>query len=247
MAYEKLALIYDRLMAEAPYDEWVDFLEKYLEHNGRNAHKILDVACGTGAATIKLLQKGYDVTGIDLSQSMLAVAGQRAQEKGFSVALYEQDMRFLELDQTYDAITVFCDSLNYLPDLEAAKQTFTASAKHLKTGGILAFDVHSIKKIDEGFANQSFSYQDEEIAYIWDSFPGEKPHSAEHEITFFKELETGLYERFEEVHFQRTYPITDYFNALQEAGFGIVNVYHDFIFEEPDENAERIFFFAVKA
>jgi SAM-dependent methyltransferase len=246
MAYEKLALIYDQLMADAPYDQWVEFLENYLDRNGMSPHDILDVACGTGAVSIKLLKKGYAVTGVDLSQSMLAIAGQRVQENGFSMPLYEQDMRTLELGQTFDVITIFCDSINYLSDFNDVEKTFAASARHLKPGGLLAFDVHSTEKIDIGFVNQSFSYQDNDLAYIWDSFPGEAPHSVEHEITFFKELKTGLYERFDELHFQRTYPVSDLVKALERAGYSSIKVYQDFSFEEPQEEAERLFFFAVK-
>ena len=46
-----------------------DFIEKEIEFNKQT--RILDIGCGTGRHSIELTKRGYQVTGIDLSKSML--------------------------------------------------------------------------------------------------------------------------------------------------------------------------------
>ena len=75
MKYEQFALLYDELMNDVPYDKWVEFTEESLQQADMKEAKILDVACGTGNVTL-LVQKGYDLIGVDLSEEMLTVAQQ---------------------------------------------------------------------------------------------------------------------------------------------------------------------------
>lgn len=49
--------------------------------------KILDVACGTGNVTLPLVQKGYDLIGVDLSEEMLTVAQQKLGGEGHFIPL----------------------------------------------------------------------------------------------------------------------------------------------------------------
>ncbi|ORN67068.1 class I SAM-dependent methyltransferase, partial [Staphylococcus aureus] len=72
---------------------------------------ILDIGCGTGSLTVQLEALG-NVTGMDLSVDMLTVAAQ----KSANVNWLEGDMTSFDLQQQFDIITIFCDSLNYLQD-----------------------------------------------------------------------------------------------------------------------------------
>jgi 2-polyprenyl-3-methyl-5-hydroxy-6-metoxy-1,4-benzoquinol methylase len=74
-------------MADMPYGEWVDWVVAHVPTQG--AH-IVDLGCGTGNVAIPLAELGYAVTGIDLSDTMLAVAAQKAERT--SVEWLEQDM-----------------------------------------------------------------------------------------------------------------------------------------------------------
>ena len=60
-----------------------------------------------------------------------------------------------------------------------------------------------------------------------------------------KEEDSDLYERFEEYHNQRTFPMATYKSLLNQAGFEVKEVLADFD-EEPSETSERIFFIAIK-
>lgn len=246
MNYGRFAYVYDRLMQDVPYDQWVKYIQKELARTGIHQPKILDVACGTGQVMIRLAKEGYDVTGIDLSDDMLMIAQEKAYQEGFSISLFQQNMTELEIGESFDCVGIFCDSLNYLQSAEEVQQTFSGVSNHLKQGGLFLFDVHSPYKMDEVFAEETFAYAGEDVSYIWDCFTGEQEHSVEHELTFFVQDETGHYERFEESHQQRTFPASVYEAWLCEAGFEEIRVTADFLSHSPTNTSERLFFSAVK-
>ncbi|MGE6751981.1 class I SAM-dependent DNA methyltransferase [Rossellomorea sp. NPDC071047] len=243
MSYERFAYVYDYLMQDVQYDGWLEFVNKQAKAYSIQGESVLDIACGTGELSLRLVRDGYDVTGVDLSQDMLMVAQEKALEMNVRLNLFQQDMSKLDSLGEYDLITIFCDSLNYLEDEKDVKNTFKSIYAHLNHDGLFLFDVHSIYKMTQIFINQTFTLSDEHVSYIWDCFPGEAPNSVEHELTFFvKDEETNQYDRVEELHKQRTYPILTLNEWLEDAGFEVLNISADFTEEAPTDHSERIFF-----
>ena len=249
MAYGKFANIYDELMQDIPYDQWVAFVKDIKEQNGINgAFSILDVACGTGELSIRFAKEGWDVKGVDLSESMLAVAYEKSVDNKVSIPFYEQNMTELSGFEPQDCVAIFCDSLNYLHTEEEIIQTFRAVHESLKDGGLFLFDVHSIFKMSRVFMNATFTLMEEHVSYIWNCYPGEHPNSVEHDLSFFVQTtdESNLYERFDETHHQRTFSKEIYEKWLTDAGFLIEAIYGDEPFNPYFEECERIFFVAKK-
>ncbi|RST73936.1 class I SAM-dependent methyltransferase [Siminovitchia acidinfaciens] len=243
MSYEQLAYVYDQLMADAPYDSWIEFLCKEMDRFQAPGRRVLDLACGTGELSIRLLKQGFEVTGVDMSEDMLAVAAEKAGEEGLSFPLFQQDMSQLDGLPSYDIVTIFCDSLNYLESSEAVKQTFSGIYRHLNPNGLLLFDVHSTYQMDHVFLDQTFTWNEDKIAYIWNSFQGEEPYSIEHDLTFFVlDENSGQYNRIEEFHKQRTYSVHDIEHWLVTAGFDVLSITADFTGESPEATSQRIFF-----
>ena len=81
MAYETFAFVYDEVMDETLYQQWLDFSKRHLPKDTQN---ILELACGTGALAVAFAKDGYHVTGLDLSEEMLMIASQRAYEEDSS-------------------------------------------------------------------------------------------------------------------------------------------------------------------
>ncbi|MYL63000.1 methyltransferase domain-containing protein [Bacillus hwajinpoensis] len=240
-SYERFSYVYDRLMEEAPYGEWVDLVKKEVATG-----KVLDLGSGTGECSINLAQVGFDVTAVDLSEHMLSVAQDKAIREKLPIKFLQQDMRELETGELYDVVTIFCDSLNYVTDREGVKATLSNVYQHLKQGGVLLFDVHSLYKVQSLFVDNTFASSEDDISYIWNSFAGAEEGAVEHELSFFVENEEGLYERFDEIHYQRTFAIDEYLVWLREVGFENISVTSDFTTLEPTPSSERLFFRAVK-
>jgi SAM-dependent methyltransferase len=247
MSYEQFAYLYDELMNDAPYDEWVQFVKDRCVKYNVTGNRLLDLACGTGELSVRLAQDRFQVTGVDLSEDMLTVAQAKADAEGVRIPFFQQNMTDLEGQGAFDVIGIFCDSLNYLQTEQEVMATFSNAFEHLTNEGIFIFDVHSIYKISHVFINQTFASSGDHVSYIWNSFPGESPNSVEHELSFFVlDERTGKYDRYDELHFQRTYAVLQYKTWLIEAGFELLEVCADFEDSEPQTQSERIFFVAKK-
>lgn len=240
MSYDIFAQVYDNLMDEELYDFWVDFTKQNLPVKHQ---QVLDLACGAGQLAIRMQQEGYHVTGLDLSSQMIDIAKQRAEDADLTIPFVTGNMLDLSAVEQFDAVTCYCDSICYLPDAGAVQKTFGEVYQHLAEDGVFLFDVHSMYQIDEVFPGYTFNDQTEEISFLWKSYVGEFPHSIEHDLTFFVyQDEIDLYERFDETHKERTYPVEQYLSMLKKAGFTSIEVSADYGREEIDNESTRWFF-----
>ena len=231
-------------MTDIPYDAYAQWICSHAPV--QQFPKLLDIGCGTGTMSLILSQVGYEVSAIDLSEEMLAIASERAQAMNVHIPFFAMSMSELEGFKDFDLAIIPIDSLNYLRTKEEVQKTFHSIFEALKPGGQVLFDVHSVFKTDEIFLDGPFTYDEDGVAYVWHTIEGEEPHSVESTITFFVETESGLYERFDEEHYQRTYPIETYIEWLQQAGFSQITVTADWDHHDHFDEAERIFFRAIK-
>lgn len=239
-AYTDFAHVYDELMTDIPYDAYVDLIS--LASDGIKGKKIIDVGCGTGLLTVKLSKAGAIMTGIDLSADMLNVAKKRANDLSVKIDFQEKPMQELDGAEQFDAAVIAIDSLNYLPDRENVLKTFKGIHSVLKNSGVLIFDVHSTFKTDVIFMEGPFTFDNDRIAYIWNTVEGDEEHSVLSELSFFVKEESGLYRRFDERHQQRTFHVFEYVDLLREAGFTIERIFADWEDEPPHEESERVFY-----
>ncbi|MTH52497.1 methyltransferase domain-containing protein [Bacillus mangrovi] len=243
MIYQGFAGVYDHLMEDVPYREWADLIDTLLKQHGEGVHQVLDLACGTGEITVLLQEKGYQMSGADLSGEMLSLAIQKSGERKMEIPFFQQDMRELEgHEESFDAVLINCDSLNYLLEEKDVKKTFTSVHQVLRSGGLLLFDVHSVYKMEHVLAGSTFADAGEDVSLIWQCFNGERPLSVEHELTFFVKKEDGSYSRMDEFHQQRTYPPEELLLWAEEAGFERLEYFTDFKPGLLLDEAERLFF-----
>jgi predicted TPR repeat methyltransferase len=246
MAYNKFAYIYDQLMDGAPYKHWIEYIERISTTYQEEVKTILDVGCGTGTLAIPLAKEGYDVKGVDLSEDMLMVAQEKADQSKVRLQFFQQNMSELNGFYPTDLVTIFCDSINYLDSESNVKSTFESVYKNLRDGGLFLFDIHSQFKIQNIFVGKTFAQEEEHLSYIWECYKGNNPLSVEHELSFFVHLNNNMYEKFTETHKQRTFPLDHYKKWLKETGFEILEITADFTENTPNEESERIFFACVK-
>jgi len=105
--FENYAKTYDRESFTRGTTGECDFLEKEL--NKDKTLKILDVGCGTGRHAIELTKRGYDVTGIDLSESQLARAREKAKAHQLTIDFQRQDARNLPFCNEFDVAIMLCE------------------------------------------------------------------------------------------------------------------------------------------
>ena len=84
-----------------------DFIEEELNYD-KSLH-ILDVGCGTGRHTIELTKRGYSVTGIDLSESQLKMAKEKAEQENLTINFLRHDARNLPFANDFEAAIMLCE------------------------------------------------------------------------------------------------------------------------------------------
>jgi 2-polyprenyl-3-methyl-5-hydroxy-6-metoxy-1,4-benzoquinol methylase len=84
-----------------------DFIEQELDY-GKDI-RIIDVGCGTGRHSIELSKRGYIITGIDLSESQLARAKEKAKQLNLEIDFQQHDARKLPFNSEFDAAIMLCE------------------------------------------------------------------------------------------------------------------------------------------
>lgn len=115
-----------------------DFIEKEMKYD--ISKRILDIGCGTGRHSIELTKRGYKVTGVDLSESQLKRAKEKAAALNLNIDFIQRDARKLPFEKEFDAAIMLCEG--GFPLMETDELNFDilkSAAKALKSGGKFIF------------------------------------------------------------------------------------------------------------
>jgi len=189
---------------------------------GRENHRLLDLCCGTGQLALHFLDHGYQVTGLDLSASMLShaktntapyiVAGQ--------VRFVQGDAANFRLDECFGLVVSTFDALNHLPDFAALKSCFHSVYAVLEKGGQFIFDLNTLHGLRR-WTGVSVSDTPEMMLIVRSLFD-EQARRGYTYISGFLPVNGGLYERFEETAYNTVFDLHPVRQALLETGFQAV-------------------------
>ena len=119
------ARVYDEIYADKPYAAEARFVH---ELAGSRGGKLLDVACGTGRHALAFAELGYDVTGTDINEQLLAVARDAA---GDRVRFVQGDMCELDVEGApFDVVTCLFDSIGYPQDDDRVISALRSLGRH---------------------------------------------------------------------------------------------------------------------
>ena len=240
-AYRSFAQVYDMFMDDIDYDAWSVYLIGLLREYGVNEGLVLELGCGTGSMTQRLAASGYDMIGVDLSDDMLEIAQEKKIQSGLEILYLQQDMRGFELYGTVRAVVSVCDSLNYILEDEELLGVFSLVNNYLDPGGVFVFDLNTVYKYETLMGEQTIAENREEASFIWDNYYDRESMRNEYELAIFiPEGAGGLYRKYEEVHYQRAYPMSRIIRLLEQAGMEFVTAYDAFTRNQPVPESERI-------
>lgn len=240
-SYTGFAKVYDLFMEDVPYKEWSRWIAEMLRTHGIEDGLVLDLACGTGVMTELLAEAGYDMIGIDQSEEMLERALDRKEQSGHDILYLCQDMREFELYGTVRAIVSVCDSMNYVLEEEAFLDILTAAAEnYLDYGGLFLFDLNTEYKYQMLLGEQTIAENREEGSFIWENSYDEEEKINEYELTLFIREDSGYYRKYEEVHYQRAYPLDTVKELVARSGLKLLQVCDAYTGEPVREDSERI-------
>ncbi len=129
------AEFYDLLYKDKNYELEADFVEKVFSTFGKPT-SILEVGCGTGNYTRIFCERGYDVSGLDISEKMIYAAKKKC-HCDFQIG----DLRSFSLGRKFDACIAMFAVMGYVVENSDVISALCNIRAHLKKGGLLVFDV----------------------------------------------------------------------------------------------------------
>jgi len=123
--------------------EEADFLEDVFEkHVLSKGHRILEPACGSGRLVRELADRGYSVTGFDLSDGMLRFARESAEKRGVKAKLFKAPMEDFKVTGKFDFAHNMVSTFKYLQSDADAEKHLRCVAEALRPGGVYVVGLH---------------------------------------------------------------------------------------------------------
>jgi SAM-dependent methyltransferase len=214
---EDIAYIHDVGHAEFALGAAPGILE-ILDRNGIHDGLVVDLGCGSGLWARELVDTGYGVLGIDISEAMIELSRNKVPEAEFELgSLFE-----VELPRCR-AVTAISEVLNYLFDAENEERglgrLFRRVHDALVPGGVFVFDVLGPGQVPPGATTKGFSVG-EDWAVLSELEEDAERGTMERRIVSFRKA-GECYRRDEEVHRVRLYDPAELSGELEKAGFRV--------------------------
>jgi len=185
---------------------------------GQENEAVLDLCCGTGQLAVHLLEAGYRVVGLDLSEAMLGYARENARqyvEMG-QAQFVRGDASDFTLDECFGLVISTYDSLNHLESEEALRRCFRCvSAINV---GLFIFDLNTQLGLTR-WNTIRVDDSDENVLLITHGIYDGQSGKAWTRISGFARRGDGLYERFEESVFNTVFEMEHVRETLLQVGY----------------------------
>lgn len=198
------AAIYDRTGQADHAQQQADALIARLTARGTLAPdcRVLDLACGTGAAALRFAALGCEVYGIDQSAAMLEQAHYKAEQHGLPLHLVRADIRHLPPSLPSANLIICLNSLNELPAEEDLARVIDHAVRLLRPGGVFAFDLMLEAGYRTRHEQDSVLYEDlDYLVYQRLTYDEASQHAARRVVWLVRAID--LWWRSEELHHER--------------------------------------------
>lgn len=239
-AFTAIADIYDLVMSEVPYADWVEYVQLLCRHWRGDLRRVLDLACGTGTVGLALAELGASVVGLDLARGMLESARRKDQARGVEPCLWVRgDMGRLGFAPgSFDVAICLFDSLNYLLEPEQLQGALDGVTRSLSRDGLFIFDVNTEYALEQDFFTQEDLGDDAQVRLSWRSQYDAATRIGTVEMDFY--LDGG--ETVKETHRQRAWSPRELRDAIAAAGLRSLAVYDAYTFNLPKRDSDRVFY-----
>jgi len=202
--------------------------------------KILDLCCGVGRHSIELAKKGYDVTGVDLTEHYIEKARKKAEKEELDIKFIRNDMRNFKRKENFDVILNLFTSFGFFEDEEENIKVLENIYKSLRSEGKFVLDVMGkeilariFKKRDWSETDTGVKLEERNVKKDWSwmktrriliTDEDRKEYNISHWVYSAKELK----------------------DMLKHVGFSSIGVYGNYDGEPYDEEADRLVVVAQK-
>ena len=231
--------MYEILHKEAPQEElsfYLSFAEKGM--------KILEPLCGSGSFLIPFLERGFDISGIDLSAEMLA----KLNEKAPNAKVFQKDILEYDSTEKYDYIFISSGSVSLFTDMDLCKKILHKMKDLLKKDGRFIFAVDTIadKCPNNSDYKTSISVKTKEgyeLILKGKNYYDEKTHT-QYSPSIYELYDGAKLLQQEKMDFQtHLYELGEIEPYLREIGFTKLNVYSSYDKKIAENNLTEMFLY----
>lgn len=218
-AYDPMALIYNRTIAEDFCRRAFPVIERLLLSQLPRRARILDLCCGSGQMARELTRCGYEVVGLDGSEKMIGFARTNAPE----AVLFLADARAFSTSRCFDAVLSTFNSFAHASTISELEAIFRNVRAALKPDALFLFDI----SMEEAYTSKwrgSFGDVQEDVAWIVRPTYDAETKIARNDVTIFQR-NSSSWHRTDLSISQRCYSEQEIRAALSAAGFQKVASY----------------------
>ncbi len=214
--------------ATVEIDQVIKLLD--IEKNAR----ILDLGCGIGRHSLELANRGYQVTGVDLTEDYLAKARGQADIKGLTIEFIREDMRRFRQTELFDVVINMFTAFGYFEDPQEDKDVAANMYACLRKGGTLLMDIVGKEVLARIHREHDWQEENGRI-FLRECKIRQNWSWAENRWIM---IENGEKKEFKFGH--RIYSAVEISNLLKECGFESVCIYGNLSGADYDRNATRL-------
>lgn len=252
--YDRIAYFYDLEYRYRQQD-----VRFYLEMARRTGSKsrILEIACGAGRVSQKLLEAGFNVTGLDISEQMLRIAEKKLLDSSEEIRARGRyvrgDMRDLDAtldNEQFDLIFIAINSFQHLRSQADQLACLQSIRKHVAPAGRFIIDVFNPEDKDSFAADGRMEYigpmfnvlnnSNVHIFVSTQASPSEQKRI--HHYFYDETFEDGTVKRTVGIFRLRYLYRFELQLLLERAGFSIEDLYGDYDFEEYGEGSPKLLY-----
>ena len=117
----------------------------YVDIALKSGGPVLELGSGTGRIMVPIAQAGVSITGIDLSEQMINICGNKlkseSEETMRNVEIIKSDLRKFDLGKRYPLVIIPFSTFQYLLNVEDQLSCLESCARHLEDGGLFVLSV----------------------------------------------------------------------------------------------------------
>ncbi len=208
----------------SPVEDYIEESEELAalvhKHSKIEARTLLHLGCG-GGHNDYTLKKFFRVTGVDCSESMLALARELNPEARYMIG----DMRTIRLGEPFDVVLIH-DSICYMTTESALRGAFSTACEHLKPGGVfLTFAEKTRETFRQNNTHSSIGKKgDIDIVLVENDYDTDTADTEYEATAIFIIRRAGKLQIETDDHALGLFSLQTWIESLRQTGFDIVDI-----------------------
>ncbi len=217
---QEYSTYYNLLYADKDYSAEAGYIDHLIKRYSPGTNTVLEYGSGTGGHGVLLMERGYDILGIERSAAMAEIARSRG------LTCEVSDITKLELDKTFDTVISLFHVISYINGNAQLLKLFADTRKRLKKGGVFIFDTWFTPAVlNQMPERREKKMENEEVEVFRTAIPEIDHFANVVHVNYHIQLrykQTGVVREFDEKHSMRHFSVPEIALLANQTGFELI-------------------------